>query len=207
MNEGRTQTADEILDEMKRYWTDTFRFYGNKGNEERERWVAHTFINALGISANESEFTSAPQAFKFDVLYGDARFQVKEIIEPDSKRSDEIRGIYERVMLATILAETVGPGFAYDVPAPTNGTALIIARAAELAAQGKYMSTKPGLDLLIYVTRTRVSHPQAIEVDQEQAASLGWRSISALGGSWASVLYAADTAPAILRRSVRDCQQ
>jgi hypothetical protein len=196
MSESMPQTEDEILEAMKRSWEADFLFFSNRGKEERERWVVTEFLSCLTIPFSADELCSDEQSSKVDVKFRDARFQIKEILEPNTKRSDEIRSTYNRVMKAKKLTETIGPGFVYDVPPPISGYELIRERVKDLDA--KYASVKGGLDLLFYVTRTHASVVKKEEIDAEELSSFGWRSISCLMGNRACVLFARPDAPSFI---------
>ena len=191
---------EDILEDMKRSWEANFHFFSNRGKEERERWVVTEFLSRLTIPFSIEELHSDEQSSKVDVLFREARFQVKEILEPNAKRGDEIRTTYYRVMKAKKLAETIGLGFVYDVPTPVSGYDLIRERVKELSA--KYDSVKRTLDLLFYVTRTRVSIVQKDKVNTEDLSIFGWRSISCLMGNHACVLFAQTDAPSFLASKV-----
>lgn len=146
----------------------------------------------------ESELHSPPQHSKVDVKFREARFQVKEIPDPNFRRGDDSKSTYRRVMKARTLQETVEPSFGYDVPPVINGYDLVRDTACDLANRDKYRDTKTSLDLLFYVTRTRASVVQLHEVKPEELSPLGWRSVSCLMGSCALVLYASSDAPTFL---------
>lgn len=184
---------------MKRYWEDNFQFYSNAGKEARERWVVSEFLSCLSISFTPEELRSQEQKSKIDVEFREGRFQIKEITDPDIRRNAEIKTTYERVMNAKTLQETVGPGFAYDIPSIVSGYDLVKERARDLALSEKYVECKSNLDLLFYVTRTRASIIKPFEINREELSSLGWRSISCLMGRDAMVLYASCQAPFFLR--------
>jgi hypothetical protein len=188
----------EILDYMKRSWQSERHFFSNRGKEERERWVAKEFLSHMSIPLSVEEIRSEIQASKVDVAFRDARFQIKEIMEPDVRRGDEIKAISERVKSATKLAETIGPTFVYDVPPPVKGYDLILEKLKELDNDRKYKDIQDSLDLLFYVTRTRTSPVQEQDIDARELASFGWRSISCLMGNYAFVLFARDEAPTFI---------
>ena len=173
---------DELLADMKRAWAGQARFFSNAGKEEREHWVVTEFLVHLKVAFSAAELRSHPQASKVDVEFRTARFQVKEITDPNFRRGDEIRTTYERVMRAMSLQDTVGPGFVYDIPPPLSGNAVVRDTAADLAASATYRDDKAQLDLLCYVTRTRTSLIEADEVRRSEVAAIGWRSISCLIG-------------------------
>jgi hypothetical protein len=196
MSKPVPQTEDEILEAMKRSWEADFHFFSNRGKEERERWVVTEFLSRLTIPFSIEELSSDEQSSKVDVIFRDARFQIKEIVVPNRKRGDEIRATYNLVMTANKLAETIGPSFVYDVPPPVNGYELIRERVNGLSA--KYGTDKRTLDLLFYVTRTYASIVKKNEIDAEELSLFGWRSISCLMGNHACVLFAQPDAPSFL---------
>ena len=199
MTDQPSLSEADILAEMKRYWAESLRFYSNPGKEDRERWVVGEFLNFLSVPFSPDELRSDPQRSKVDVEFRQARFQVKEIPDPNFRRSDEIKDTYRRVMEAKTLQDTVGPGFVYDVPPVVSGYDLVLDNARELAFKEKYMDCKASLDLLFYVTRTRASVVETKDVKIEELSSLGWRSVSCLMGNRALVLYATLEAPVFFR--------
>jgi Putative endonuclease, protein of unknown function (DUF1780) len=194
-------TADEtaLLAEMKRSWSENLRFYSNAGKKERERWVVAEFLARLPVPFEPNELRSRVQKSKVDVEFRDARFQVKEIPDPNFRRGDEIKTTYHRVMNAKTLQDTVGPGFVYDVPRVESAYDLVRDTARELACSATYKDHKATLDLLCYVTRTRASVISVKEVKPEELSPLGWRSISCLIGNQAMALYMGPGAPMFLQ--------
>lgn len=174
-------------------------FFSNRGKKEREHWVVAQFLQHRSLNFLDTELNSPHQRSKTDVHFRDANFQVKEILNPGSRRSDEIRDNYKRLMAATKLEDVVGPLFSYDIPEPTTIYALVSGQASHLAHEEKYAASKHNLDLLFYVTRTHASLVRKEEIDFQALSLLGWRSISCLAGSQATVLFAHANAPLFLR--------
>jgi hypothetical protein len=199
MSDQPPRTEVEFLEEMKRSWASDFRFFSNTGKEERERWVVQEFLSRRSLTFTIEEIQSHEQKNKVDVGFRNALFQIKEIPEPGSLRSGEIKATYRRVMEAKSVQETVGPSPAYDVPPPVNGYELVRDKAQELAHDARYLAVRGNLDLLLYVTRTRASLIQWSEINVPELSALGWRSISCLMGDHAIVLFARVDAPAFLR--------
>lgn len=189
----------ELLSVMRTSAKEELDFFSNNGKEARERWVVGQFLCRLPIAFKDDELESLPQQSKTDVRFRDAGFQVKEIPNPGTKRGSEVKATYERLVAATSLAKVIGPQFSYDNPPPTTMYVLVSEASASLAAQQKYANVKAEIDLLFYVTRTHASHIRRDEIDMENLASLGWRSISCLAGERATVLFAQQHAPAFLR--------
>lgn len=158
------------------------------------------FLGRLSIAFAVDELHSHEQKSKVDVEFRGARFQVKEITEPNCRRNAEIEASYYRHMNAKTLKDTVAPVFGYDIPSILNGYDLVREGAQELSSDARYLQSKADLDLLFYVTRSWVSVVQQQEVKADELSSLGWRSISCLMGDRALVIFARADAPAFLRR-------
>ncbi|CAH1073398.1 conserved hypothetical protein [Candidatus Nitrotoga sp. 1052] len=202
MNDQMSTSEAGILAEMKRYWAESHRFYSNPGKEDRERWVVEEFLNCLSVPFTNDELQSHPQYSKVDIEFRQARFQIKEIPNPNFRRGDEIKDTYRRVMEAKTLQDTVGPGFVYEVPPVVSGYGLVRDNAHKLAFEEKYIDCKANIDLLFYITRTRASIVEMKDVKIEELSPLGWRSVSCLMGSRALVLYATLEAPAFLHTAL-----
>lgn len=199
MTDQPSPSEADLLAEVKLYWTERLRFYSNKGKAARERWVVGEFLSRLSVPFTPDELHSPPQRSKVDVEFRTARFQVKEIPDPNFQCGYEVKDTYRRVMAAKTLRETVGGDFIYDVPTVVSGYEIVLNNARDLAFTEQYMETKANLDLLFYVTRTRASIIKMCEVMPENLSSFGWRSVSCVMGNHALVLYATLEAPVFLR--------
>jgi hypothetical protein len=95
----------ELLASMRESAHEELLFFSNKRKEARERWVVSQFLQCRSLNFIETELNSPHQRSKTDVQFRDANFQVKEILNPGTRRSDEIRANYERLKAATKLEE------------------------------------------------------------------------------------------------------
>ena len=191
-----------MLAAMKRSWAEGARFFSSDGDEERERWVVQEFLKGLSLPFAPEEIKSQAQSSKVDVEFREARFQIKEIVNPNTRRTAEIKAIALQVAAAKTLEETVGPGFAYDTPPVTDGYELVRDYAAQLAVDPRYRAIRGKIDLLFYVTRTRASVVRRTEHSDAELSAIGWRSISCLMGDHAVVLFAQPGAPSFLRDEI-----
>ena len=189
MSDQPSSEKDEALEAMKRSWASDFHFFNNAGKDVRERWVVHEFLSRLSVTFGLDEIKSQEQSSKVDVQFRDARFQIKEIPDPGSRRSAEIKAIYHRVLAAKTIQDTIGTPFVYDVPPPVSGYELVRDKAKELAEDPRYIDAKASLDLLLYVTRTRATLVKQTEINLEELSKMGWRSVSCLMGHRALVLF------------------
>lgn len=195
------QSDLELLEKLRKSAREDLRFLSEGGREERERWVVSEFLALQKMEFTEEELRSPHRYSKVDVVFRDARFQVKEILNPGSKRYRDIKARYERLMAANSLQDIEWPMFGYDVPPVTTIYKLITDEALSLSVEKKYATEKANLDLIFYVTRTRAALIQKDEIDREFLSSIGWRSISCLAGNQALVLFAAKKAPEFCVRS------
>jgi hypothetical protein len=188
---------EEVIELERKALTEELHFFSNRGKQERERWVVAEFLTRLGVSFSANELTSCDVHSKIDVRFQTARFQVKEIPTPGLRRGAEIKTLWKQAQAATRPDEIIGEPTAHDVPPPERAYRLVKNKARELAQSGQYDTA--ALDLLIYVTRTHVAPVQSQEINSQQLAGVGWRSISCLMGGEALVLYVQHDAPAFLQ--------
>lgn len=169
----------------------------NSGKLDRETWVARKLVGALGVQFSEDEVRKAEEPA--DVAFRDARFQIKEILDPHRKRVDEYRAELSRLDHAT------EPSDMYTQYEPSDLTmfaaaAIASERAAELV--GKYGRVeRRGLDLVFYVNFLGVS-----VVDDGTPIRIiespGFRSISLLADGLVAVAWADESAPLFIRSNV-----
>jgi hypothetical protein len=187
-----TQEKETLASELAKAREDE-RFFSNAAKPERELWVAREFLTSLKVSYSDAELSTTPQDSDADVLFRDARFQIKEIPEPELRRSEQLRSYRLRAESATCVEDLVEPAVAHDIIL-SNAYLLIL----ECASSTRYApAVKANLDLLCYVTRTRSG--LGSEKEKRQLEDAGWRSISCLYGSHALVLSAAANAPSFLK--------
>lgn len=194
----------EILDHLlKSAWEDV-EYFSNAKKEERERWVVSEFLSVLGVEHQEEELQSLEQKNKGDVRFRSALFQVKELPDPDLRRGKMYKDIYNSIKVATSLEEVSLVGDIRDVPPIACMYELILEKAGQLAMSESYEMSKSGLDLLIYVTRTRASLIQPHEIHCEAFSNLGWRSVSCVNSKQAVVLFSSPSAPEFLREKSKN---
>ena len=139
----------EFIDAERRALAEELRFFSNAAKPERERWVASEFLTKLGMSFNEGELVSPRESDVVDVAFREARFQIKEIIEPNRHRGAELKARFTQAQVTTNYKDLIGTLEAYDVII-TDAYSLML----EFATLPKYpQQVKSGLDLLFYITR------------------------------------------------------
>jgi Protein of unknown function (DUF1780). len=68
---------------------ESLAFFSNKEKLSREKWVVRRLLRALHIDFAEEEMAGAEEPV--DVLFRDAKFQVKEILDEGRRRTDEFK--------------------------------------------------------------------------------------------------------------------
>lgn len=192
------QSELELLEELRASAREELRYLSNGGKEERERWVISEFLTLQKIEFSEDELHSPSQHSKIDVEFRNAKFQIKEILNPGTRRYKDAKARYDCLMAAKNLRDIQWPMLAYDIPPVTTIYNLISSEAFVLSISNKYIFQKANLDLIFYVTRTYASLIRKEEIDHEYFSSMGWRSISCLAGKQAILIFANKNAPAFL---------
>lgn len=175
--------------------------YYSPGNKQvAERWVVSSFIENLRISHTESEIIS-PDDDPPDVVFRNARFEIKEILDPGRRRHDEYKAELERV-------KTVADP--KDLPrmfTPKDVSLSDIYRRCEestLALESKYpVAVRSRLDLLFYVNLKHIF--KVIEFPYPNTSCLektGWRSVSFVMGQRSCCFFAHSDAPDFIRQTV-----
>jgi hypothetical protein len=185
-------TEKEIIEEFRRDRAELVRFFSNAAKPERERWVVNEFLKTLAISFSNHELISQDESNDVDVVFREANFQIKELTEPDCRRSSEVRDDLKRAETATTPTELFGPMFVTNIVYEDAYPAIL-----RFADDRRYpLAARAKLDLLVYVTYhhavlNRTTQPSEL-------SNLGWRSISCLFGPHAYVLVTTNDAPAFL---------
>lgn len=171
---------------------------GNK--RESERWVTDSFLQNLRILYSQSEVIS-PDDDPPDVEFRDARFEIKEILDPGRRRHEEYKQELERVRSLT------DPKDLLQMFTPKGSTLEDIYRLCEQVALGldkKYpLAVRRELDLLLYVNLSDVMYVgEQPYPDTTALASSGWRSISFVMGQRSCCFFAHNDAPVFIQKAV-----
>lgn len=170
-------TDKEYFEKFRNYATEVRTFLSNKMKPERERSVCRAFLRTLGIPFKDSEVI-APADEPVDVMFREARFQVKDILESDHRRGDvwkEKQHKYETVTSIDEAIETDAP----PIPVPVDLNALIPEVTEALSEKAKkYGITCKDLDMLIYLDlRKRFLAAGSAVPNVEPLKAQEWRSV------------------------------
>jgi len=192
-------TDKEYLEKLRNYATEVRTFLSNKMKPERERSVCCAFLRTLGVSFNESEII-APAEEPVDVMFREARFQIKDILEADHRRGD----IWKDKQRKYETAPSIDAAIEIDpppMPSPVALNALIPEVTTALSEKAnKYSIMCQELDMLIYLDlRKRFLAAGSTELRVQPLKAQGWRSVSLLFPPYGVVLFAKPEAPDFLK--------
>lgn len=192
-------TDKEYLEKFRNYATEVRTFLSNKMKPERERSVCRAFLRTLGIPFKESEVI-APANEPVDVLFREARFQIRDILESDHRRGDVWKDKQRKYETATSIDEAIETD-PPPMPFPVDLNTLIHEVTAALSVKAnKYGITCQDLDMLIYLDlRKRFLAAESAQLRVEPLKAQGWRSVSLLFPPYGVVLYAKPEAPDFLK--------
>ena len=173
------------------------RFFSNKMKKDREKWVVREFLDYLKIEVKKNEVASFDDEPP-DVVFRDARFEIKEILEENRRRTDEYKKALRIAETATNITDL------FEEWSPTElkmRDALKIVATKASAEQKRYApAVCQSLDLLFYL------NPRDASIVGNNIASnilhgieqLKWRSISFVTNDCAVVMAANDKAPSFI---------
>jgi hypothetical protein len=196
MRKRSTAREQRLLEDIREGLERSVAYYKSGTKGERERWVCAEFLTNLALPFSDGEVTSSSDEPP-DVNFREARFEIKEILDPGRRRHAEYKTAYAEALNATHPKSLLKQ----YTPREITPTEIVERVLPELTALASYYapSVRKGLDALCYVNlleHTLVDGPMP---PPRQLAPYGWRSISVLF-SWTSIVYTAESsAPAFLR--------
>jgi len=190
----------EFLEQRIKDLEASVAYFAPGNNQAKERYVAASFIENLRIPYSDGEITS-PDDDPPDVVFRDARFEIKEILDPGRRRHDEYKAELERARTLT------DPQDLFHMFTPKDESLSEIFRRCEesaLALNNTYSAAvRSSLDLLFYVNLMQVF--DVIEVPYPDTSGLepaGWRSVSFVMGQRSCCFHARNDAPAFIKEAV-----
>ena len=181
-------------DERIRSLKESLSFFSNREKLDREKWTVRRLLRALNVEFAEEELTGGDEPV--DIYFRDARFQEKEILDENRRRTDEYKKALEVAKAAKDQSEL---SELYD-PIDISFSEVVqkcFDYAKRLLSESKYGPLEcKKIDLLIYFNLMNhlVVPPTEIEVKE-----LEFRSLSVVSNRYCMVLYARKDAPKILR--------
>ena len=167
----------------------------------REWNVAVHFLTNLHFGVDDAKVFCV-DADPPDVVFADARFEVKEILDEGRRRHDEVKAdrarSLQRPEKLNVVSYTPKNLFPEDVGS------LVLSDLQRLQKKGRYTTeVRKNLDLLFYVNKLEYWFDHGAVPAPTLFESYGWWSVSALVNSQTSIVFMADdSAPGFLRENV-----
>ncbi|MEH6503809.1 MAG: DUF1780 domain-containing protein [Cycloclasticus sp.] len=181
-------TDEEFLEDRRSALHESVEYFSAEHKPEREQWVCIEFLTNLGLAFNEDEVLSSKEDPP-DVLFRDAAFEIKEILDPGRKRHDEFKKSYQKALEATKPEDLLTEYTPIDIT-PDQISILILKELERL--QYRYApAVKSNLDLLFYVNLTDNLLKEGAMPSAQQFDTFEWRSISAIFG-WGGLIFFAN---------------
>ena len=187
---------DEFLEDRRRALKESIEYFSGKNKPERERWVCAEFLGNLGIEFDDGDVLSSVDQPP-DVLFRDARFEIKEVLDPGRRRHEEYKAAHEKALEATDPQDLLEPLFEPKDITPLQLAARIRGELDNLARQYA-PAVRATLDLLFYVNLQDHSLKSGPMPEVASFSASGWRSISGMKDGGALVFFADTQAPAFL---------
>jgi len=187
----------EYMRKLQEHVAETRRLFSNKMKPERERMVCRAFLRCLGTKFCDEEII-ASDTEPIDVLFRSAKFQIRELMEPDRKRGDGLKELQEKVQNARSIEDMMTP---YSPPVALTFQGLVSELTKALHEKAvKYGTGCRDLDALVYVNlENRYLDAKSAIPALTRLTSHGWRSISVLFPPYSVVPFADSTAPSFIR--------
>jgi hypothetical protein len=186
----------EFLRATRQALKESVVYFEHANLPERERWVACELLRNFDLEFDQSGIRSSTEDPP-DVLFRDAKFEVKELMDPGRERHKELKLAAARAEGVTDPQDLLTPYTPKGIT-PTEVAGLVAERLDEL--QLKYpQAVRQSLDCLIYVNLVEHVLEAGPMPPPADFAKFRWRSISAVFG-WDSLVFSAGTdAPTFLR--------
>ncbi|MCK4846504.1 MAG: DUF1780 domain-containing protein [Deltaproteobacteria bacterium] len=177
-------------------------FYSSSNKTERERWVVREFLKNMQIKYDEEELLGSEDTFP-DILFRNAKFEIKELMDDDRRRHYEVKQEYEVLERAKSYDDV--PREEWDIE-ELSLEEFFDWIVRKLVKEKQYPDdVVANTDLLIYVNtiKSDIDREKLIAVTPRNAELRKWRSLSFLfNDNSACVLFASDSAPNFIKDSV-----
>lgn len=181
--------------------------FSRKFKNWREWNVAVNFLTNLHIGVDDSQVFCCPDDPP-DVLFQDARFEVKEIMDKERRRHDEVKArLNQAITSKTAKRQLQDDRYACAVDLTPEDAGLLI--LGELQSLSRYpQHVRAETDLLFYINKLHHWFEEGLVPTAQRFAPYGWRSVSAVIDSQTSIVFsAADQAPHFLQVNLGRARQ
>ena len=191
---------EEFLEDRRRALKESVEYFSTQNKQECERWVCIEFLKNLAITFDETEALS-PDDDPPDVVFRDARFEIKDVLDPGRRRHAEYKAAFKKALETSNPQVLVGQFTTHAIITPLQVGNHILTELEKFTSHYA-PSVRARLDLLFYVNLQKHFLEVGPMPETNTFVPFGWRSISVLLGWGALVFFAAPDAPSILHSKV-----
>ena len=165
----------------------------------REWKTAVNFLTNLHIGIDEAQVFCSPYDPP-DVLYRDAAFEIKEIMDEGRLRHDEVKRSRQRP-IKNGAKDELNQWSVIDLP--PEDASLLVVKQLDVLAKRYLAEVKARTDLLFYINKVNHWFDDGPVPSSDLFEPYGWRSVSAVIDSSVSIVFQADdSAPKFLQENL-----
>lgn len=188
---------DEMyLNDIRKGLKDSVDFFSDQDKFIRERWVVANFLINMSMPFAETDLVRGSDPP--DVVFRDAHFEIKEILDKGRKRHAEYKHALARASAAIDPTGLLEEYLPIDISIQ-DVYEMVHSVAADFSIRKYSPEVRRQIDLLCYVNLKNVMGlVESPFPDITPLALLGYRSVSFLEGHRSCILCAAPSAPSFL---------
>ncbi len=190
---------EELKKEMISQKEQAIRDLGNQGKKDREIFTVYAFLRCLNVPFQNNEIIPVADQFP-DILFRDAIFEIKELMDPGRKRLDEYKKTLNKIKASTSLRDLM------EQYTPVDYSLEAIYDKVQFKVTGisnhYSIESRNSSDLIIYFNLLEAIVPDPKNSKLISFDAKGWRSISVVGSSWAYVIESNQNAPKFLQNNM-----
>jgi hypothetical protein len=188
----------EYIASITRGLEEDIRFFDSTNKEEREIWVVNEFLTNIGEEFYPDEI-KASDSEPPDVVFHDAMFEVKEILDPGRRRHQELKRDLETAKNATSMQDLMEQYSPRDIT--WSEIYELVYVGCEKYSKKYSSDAKSQLDILFYVNlQDARAYIQRDLPSQRNLENFGFRSVSFISGLLGGILMVREDAPGFLTK-------
>lgn len=185
-----------MIQEMIYNTEESIKFFSSAKKPDRERTACAAFLQSLNIKFNANDLQSIKNDPP-DVIFGKAKFEVKEFLDDDRRRHDEFKQRLGKLRQAQKLSDLLQPYKPFNITMKDVSKRISPFLNEYATSYGKTLCSS--LDALVYfnLMDCHIIYND-IEPDKSKLIKQGWRSVSIITNSLAYIFFAQDSSPEFL---------
>ncbi len=195
-----TNSSDQkYREDLIAHTEETLSLLSNREKTRRERMTCAAFLRGLGISFSLDDIKSVKNEPP-DVIFGEACFEVRELLDHGRRRGDEYKERHETLINSTSIEDTLLPRKSIKSISYAELINLIIFALSKKASSYE-KTVLSNLDAFVYVNlNSKLLDPATNIPNLDALIAQGWRSVSFVFVPYSHIIFTQDTAPDFLKR-------